>query len=330
VNNIVSYRNAGKRRYGENHWFWAVWIGVKVVDRWDESEPTESGFCSSKRLARRAAWDAIRRNGQQRAYDRGICWAWDYLAHQDEQDDRPDFSRCKISANKWFWVVCSDAVAAACDDEPPLAQGFANSSGLAQAAAEQAVGPVCQTGNWVADHFRRKGAALKRQQRTTTNQDAGRVEFVYDCHSYYSDYTHEEDDVITKHRIVKKTRRRIYVERESVRKNLNLFDDWRDYVQDTFILDREEFERTGVAWSRSCRKSFYSDPEVYRLERAEQARNNRPACFVGLGVMGDAGEKEIKAAYRRLAKKTHPDCGGDAEDFKRVRLWYEQAMVMAQ
>lgn len=42
-----------------------------------------------------------------------------------------------------------------------------------------------------------------------------------------------------------------------------------------------------------------------------------------LGVPGDASEKQIKAAYRALAKKLHPDVGGDPEHFMRVTRAYE-------
>jgi curved DNA-binding protein len=37
-----------------------------------------------------------------------------------------------------------------------------------------------------------------------------------------------------------------------------------------------------------------------------------------LGVNKDASQEEIKAAYRKLAKKYHPDLGGDPEKFKEI------------
>jgi molecular chaperone DnaJ len=40
--------------------------------------------------------------------------------------------------------------------------------------------------------------------------------------------------------------------------------------------------------------------------------------YKALGVSDSATEKEIKAAYRRLSKKHHPDSGGDEEQFKEV------------
>lgn len=42
-----------------------------------------------------------------------------------------------------------------------------------------------------------------------------------------------------------------------------------------------------------------------------------------LGVTPDASIAQIKAAYRALAKDTHPDRGGDAATFDRLTRAYE-------
>jgi len=42
-----------------------------------------------------------------------------------------------------------------------------------------------------------------------------------------------------------------------------------------------------------------------------------------LGVRRDATDDQVKAAYRRRAKATHPDSGGDPDAFSRVRKAYE-------
>jgi hypothetical protein len=42
-----------------------------------------------------------------------------------------------------------------------------------------------------------------------------------------------------------------------------------------------------------------------------------------LGVARDAGEEQIKVAYRKRAKAVHPDSGGDTETFSQLQKAYE-------
>lgn len=42
-----------------------------------------------------------------------------------------------------------------------------------------------------------------------------------------------------------------------------------------------------------------------------------------LGLRGPADAAEVKQAYRRLARELHPDAGGDAEQFHRVRTAFD-------
>src|ERR1700678_1037715 len=39
-----------------------------------------------------------------------------------------------------------------------------------------------------------------------------------------------------------------------------------------------------------------------------------------LGVPRDATPQDVKAAYRKRVKKTHPDVGGDKQEFERVSM----------
>lgn len=51
----------------------------------------------------------------------------------------------------------------------------------------------------------------------------------------------------------------------------------------------------------------------------------RDWAFSALGLSPSASGDEVTAAYRELVKDTHPDHGGDAESFKRLREAYVEA-----
>ncbi len=42
-----------------------------------------------------------------------------------------------------------------------------------------------------------------------------------------------------------------------------------------------------------------------------------------LEITKDAGDREIQAAYRRKAKQSHPDVGGDVVEFSKIQEAYE-------
>jgi hypothetical protein len=163
-------------------------------------------------------------------------------------------------------------------------------------------------------------------KQTTTSGGVTAQEFVFECHRRYSDDGSESDSV-AKHRLVKKTKSRIYVEREAWTGATTQYGDWQDYVQPTFILDREEFEREGKARRAGRWHGFYyADPSLYHAER--RSRSYRPDCLVVLGLPAGASVDEIHSAYRKLARKTHPDLGGDAEEFKQIAKSFEAALAM--
>ena len=48
-----------------------------------------------------------------------------------------------------------------------------------------------------------------------------------------------------------------------------------------------------------------------------------------LGVEAGATKREIRNAYRRKARKLHPDVGGDAESFKQLHAAYRALLKVA-
>jgi len=170
---------------------------------------------------------------------------------------------------------------------------------------------------WTPDEYYRIFSGGSHEQKVQSAREAVSA-IVYECYG----------DKPTPNCTVKKTKKRIYVEAEPYRENRHTSGNWQDFVVDTFILNRVEFEATGKS-RRSGRWGgiYYSDPAIYHAERRSTA--HRPECFIGLGLPAGATEEEIRAAYRRLARATHPDAGGNAEDFKKIQAWYEQAIMFA-
>lgn len=58
----------------------------------------------------------------------------------------------------------------------------------------------------------------------------------------------------------------------------------------------------------------------------EDAIEAMPPAHEVLGVDADASEAEVRRAYQRRVKETHPDQGGSAEALERVRRAKEQMM----
>jgi hypothetical protein len=58
--------------------------------------------------------------------------------------------------------------------------------------------------------------------------------------------------------------------------------------------------------------------------------NGKALWFETLGVKADATKGDIRNAFRALSKIHHPDVGGSAEDFKRLRDAYDTGLKVAK
>ncbi len=84
------------------------------------------------------------------------------------------------------------------------------------------------------------------------------------------------------------------------------------------VLEAYLDRRLDAAWrDRRPRREDEEKEEAPRSHQRSDAMSRAEACAV-LGVKPDAGEEEIKAAYRRLMRKVHPDQGGSDELASRV------------
>ncbi len=65
--------------------------------------------------------------------------------------------------------------------------------------------------------------------------------------------------------------------------------------------------------------------QVYYLEPIAPD-SAAPSSLQLLGLDPSCGELDIRRAYRRKARQSHPDHGGDAESFKQLQRAYEAAL----
>ena len=137
--------------------------------------------------------------------------------------------------------------------------------------------------------------------------------------------------------------------------------------QDEFSGEVEViFDRGGKRYTKTCSKwensldnlraiqlsieYLYRAVEIYGIESTEEFNNLFDQTFIGieaipndsvlmignatnwwevLGIKKEANEKEIKNAYKSMARIHHPDSGGDAERFKKVREAFDKALEVA-
>jgi hypothetical protein len=141
--------------------------------------------------------------------------------------------------------------------------------------------------------------------------------------------------VVDRHRIVKETSRKIYVDREPFRE-----DQWEHRGEDgsepsghdrethALIIDRALLKREGRYRDRRSYRDlyFYATEEDGIREVAAALESAHPWCAT-LGVNFPCSVVDVKAAYRQLAKESHPDRGGDPPSFRAVEQAYREALA---
>lgn len=98
----------------------------------------------------------------------------------------------------------------------------------------------------------------------------------------------------------------------------------RGFMEPTaIVVSRRSFERNGFAVSLSHATVFYvAMPEDYRRQTIGYLMDEAPRKTLGLGESFTSDQ--LKTAYRKRASETHPDRGGDPQEFMAVQTAYER------
>ncbi len=127
------------------------------------------------------------------------------------------------------------------------------------------------------------------------------------------------------HRVVRRTAYYVYVEQHPHAADVPAAG-WPGGRGATFRLDRQMLEREGFAFippgspiEQDEDPAFFASPQE---ERALEA----PECLQALGLPWPCTADEVRTAYRRLARRAHPDGGGSHDAFLALQAAYEQAL----
>ena len=113
--------------------------------------------------------------------------------------------------------------------------------------------------------------------------------------------------------------------------NVEMWDKLKNEVKSILFPEDpfEEFEFEEFEFEPVFRED---KPEPKPEPKPKQRTYNtwEPSCYVTLQITNHATRKEIKAAYRKWSLKTHPDMGGNAEMFKKIKNAYDQAILLCK
>jgi hypothetical protein len=246
-----------------------------------------------------------------------------------KKEKRRFFSVASVGKSRWYWVVWPSLAEVQASEEPLFLVGEGYAASKAQ-AVDRALELAGMYGEWIAakyaeDYHRRRATGTRRKANATA--DAGTSapamqEFLYRD----SADAHSGQRISTAHRVVKRTEKFVYVEQQPYAAK-DLTGSLLDRDSPTFRLDRQMLEQEGYAFiPASASLSEAEEPVFYASQRMQSFGRELFQCLQVLRVSWPCTQGEVKAAYRRLVRRAHPDGGGDHDQFLRLQEAYEQAL----
>lgn len=200
--------------------------------------------------------------------------------------------------------------------ERGLAKDLADAMKQALAAIDRLVPgdipvEIHRGGEYELKEYVRELRADARAQRPSKQKQAQLTEYIYRHTKEYTSWFSLDFTWSTKKfRITKKTPKRIFVEastRTTEKGNTVL----RQWSLDRAALERGEI--VGYGWTLDPNPPF-------------AVGQKKPGWADVLGVEVTCTPAQAKSAFRVRAKETHPDSGGSAEAFQRVKAAYDAAL----
>jgi hypothetical protein len=230
------------------------------------------------------------------------------------------FAVTSLGKDRWYWVVWpSLEMVQSGESGAHVAEGYERAKAE---AVDRALKVAGMRGEWVAAKY----ARAYHRNRSQGPQSPQALEFLYrDVQDRTTGEWRSEP-----HRVAKRTRKYVYVEQRPYEPERPT-GSWHDRDAPVFRLDWVMLEQKGYAFVPVT--ADVDDPLFFTTpyqERVVQYGGRSPACFGLLELSFPCTVDEVKAAYRELAKRVHPDRGGSHDRFLKVQAAYEQALHLCR
>ncbi len=254
------------------------------------------------------------------------------------QLSKPDFKKKRFFAatslgkNRWYWVVWPSLDEIQTSTEPLLqiGEGYEKTKSEAVLKALEMAG---KNAAWIAGKYARifhgnKTSVKRRKHNPRPPEDPNTPrthEFLY--RDVYDPESQQWTPV--PHRVVRRTRKYVFVEERPYAPD-ELTGSWLDHGFHTFRLDRRMLEREGYAFVPATSRVEDAEEIYFSDEDIKPSGEIHIRCIQMLNLSWPCTEAEVKSAYRKLAKSTHPDGGGSEEQFLELQQAYEQALQLCR
>jgi hypothetical protein len=251
---------------------------------------------------------------------------------ESARGSRRFFAVTSLGRNRWYWVVWPSLEELQASEETLLHVGDGYEKSKAE-AVERALRLAGRHAEWIAAKYAKAYHRSKSGAREAGDDDRAAEPSVAPSTQEFL-YRDVRDAVTGRwrsvpHRVVRKTSKYVYVEQCPYFPD-DVTGSWLDHGRQTFRLDRRMLEQEGYAFVPvTVYVADTEDPMVFTRpyhKRVGLRKRESPECLEMLELTWPCTVVEVKSAYRRLAKCTHPDGGGSHDEFLALQAAYEEAL----
>lgn len=315
-------------RLADEIYLWAIWDIWPSMDVY--RSPILSGMLQSK--------DEISKIAEQYGLDKKINFDNDHhfnkRLYEYAHSNYKLISYIKRESGLYYFVAWVDEFNYLIGAEPMLQEDNISEQEIKllcqSLAPNYYFSENCHNGSYIGNYIRKKEAFKKFKAVSKGTTEALLIEFIY---AASTDYYGKDKIKWSKHRVIKKTKSHVYIDKYSFCSSGYLRQGWQARVIYTTMINRQTIESVGEFYHHSLRKTFYSkdtlkkkDKRFFKKENLEndgviEVPQNGIQWALNLLLIESwpVNPEIIRKSFARAALKHHPDRGGDPEIFMKCK-----------